>query len=194
MLTNLIIPVQDTESAKFEYEGTLSREAYESMVLDRFHRTDKQINDFMHRDRSNNFAYDLPDETDEQYYDVDDSDNEVEVQALLLDSNKNNFDEDYLYDMADSESMFVLIVNVNPEELDDGAESELKYWLDDSMRVWEDDELDKKTKLKVSPPRDLKIELSDGNKYTLENCKIFEDYSDDRYPLYFAMVVEKITL
>ena len=194
MLTNLIIPVQDTESAKFEYEGTLSREAYESMVLDRFHRTDKQINDFMHRDRNNKFAYDLPDETDEQYYDVDDSDNEVEVQALLLDSNKNNFDEDYLYDMADSESMFVLIVNINPEELDDGAESELKYWLDDSMRVWEDDELDKKTKLKVSPPRDLKIELSDGNKYTLENCKIFEDYSDDRYPLYFAMVVEKITL
>ena len=194
MLTNLIIPVQDTESAKFEYEGTLSREAYESMVLDRFHRTDKQINDFMHRDRRNNFAYDLPNETDEQYYDVDDSDNEVEVQALLLDSNKNNFDEDYLYDMADSESMFVLIVNVNPEGLDDGAESELKYWLDDSMRVWEDDELDKKTKLKVSPPRDLKIKLSDGNKYTLENCKIFEDYSDDRYPLYFAMVVEKITL
>ena len=194
MLTNLIIPVQDTESAKFEYEGTLSREAYESMVLDRFHRTDRQIDEFMHRDRSNKFAYDLPDETDEQYYDVDDSDNEVEVQALLLDSDKNNFDEDYLYDMADSESMFVLIVNVNPEELDDGAESELKYWLDDSMRVWEDDELDKKTKLKVSPPRDLKIELSDGNKYTLENCKIFEDYSDDRYPLYFAMVVEKITL
>ena len=194
MLTNLIIPVQDTESAKFEYEGTLSREAYESMVLDRFHRTDRQIDEFMHRDRSNKFAYDLPDDTDEQYYDVDDSDNEVEVQALLLDSDKNNFDEDYLYDMADSESMFVLIVNVNPEELDDGAESELKYWLDDSMRVWEDDELDKKTKLKVSPPRDLKIELSDGNKYTLENCKIFEDYSDDRYPLYFAMVVEKITL
>ena len=194
MLTNLIIPVQDTESAKFEYEGTLSREAYESMVLDRFHRTDRQIDEFMHRDRSNKFAYDLQDETDEQYYDVDDSDNEVEVQALLLDSNKNNFDEDYLYDMADSESMFVLIVNVNPEEVDDGAESELKYWLDDSMRVWEDDELDKKTKLKVSPPRDLKIELSDGNKYTLENCKIFEDYSDDRYPLYFAMVVEKITL
>ena len=194
MLTNLIIPVQDTESAKFEYEGTLSREAYESMVLDRFHRTDRQIDEFMHRDRTNKFAYDLPDDTDEQYYDVDDSDNEVEVQALLLDSNKNNFDEDYLYDMADSESMFVLIVNVNPEELDDGAESELKYWLDDSMRVWEDDELDKKTKLKVSPPRDLKIELSDGNKYTLENCKIFEDYSDDRYPLYFAMVVEKITL
>ena len=194
MLTNLIIPVQDTESAKFEYEGTLSREAYESMVLDRFHRTDRQIDEFMHRDRSNKFAYDLPDETDEQYYDADDSDNEVEVQALLLDSNKNNFDEDYLYDMADSENMFVLIVNVNPEELDDGAESELKYWLDDSMRVWEDDELDKKTKLKVSPPRDLKIELSDGNKYTLENCKIFEDYSDDRYPLYFAMVVEKITL
>lgn len=194
MLTNLIIPVQDTESAKFEYEGTLSREAYESMVLDRFHRTDRQINEFMHRDRSNKFAYDLPDDIDEQYYDVDDSDKEVKVQALLLDSNKNNFDEDYLYDMADSESMFVLIVNVNPEELDDGAESELKYWLDDSMRVWDDDELDKKTKLKVSPPRDLKIELSDGNKYTLENCKIFEDYSDDRYPLYFAMVVEKITL
>ena len=65
MLTNLIIPVQDTESAKFEYEGTLSREAYESMVLDRFHRTDRQIDEFMHRDRSNKFAYDLPDETDE---------------------------------------------------------------------------------------------------------------------------------
>ena len=193
MITNLIIPVQDTESAKFEYEGNLTREAYESMVLDRFHRTDRQIDEFMHRDRSNKFAYDLRDNNSE-YYDGEDTDSEVEVQALLLDSSKKNFDEDFLFDMADRENMFVLIVNVNPEELDDGAESELKYWLDDSMRVWGDDDLDKKTKLEVSPPRNLKIVLSDGNKYTLQNCKIFEDYSDDRYPIYFAMIVEKITL
>ena len=193
MITNLIIPVQDTESAKFEYEGNLTREAYESMVLDRFHRTDRQIDEFMHRDRSNKFAYDLRDDNND-YYDGEDTDNEVEVQALLLDSSKKNFDEDFLFDMADRENMFVLIVNVNPEELDDGAESELKYWLDDSMRVWGDDDLDKKTKLEVSPPRNLKIVLSDGNKYTLQNCKIFEDYSDDRYPIYFAMIVEKITL
>ena len=42
MLTNLIIPVQDTESAKFNYDGNLTRDAYESMVLDQFHRNDRK--------------------------------------------------------------------------------------------------------------------------------------------------------
>lgn len=193
MITNLIIPVQDTESAKFEYEGNLTREAYESMVLDRFHKTDRQIDEFMHRDRSNKFAYDLIGDNNE-YYDVEDAINEIEVEALLLDSNKNNFSEDFLFDLADSDRMFLLLVNINPENLDDNAESELKYWLDDSSRIFNDDDLDKKTKLEALPPMNLKIVLSDGNKYTLQNCKIFEDYSDDRYPIYFAMIVEKITL
>ena len=194
MLTNLIIPVQDTESAQFKYDGTLTREAYEDMVLDKFHRTDKQIDAFLHRDRSRDFAYDLPDQNSYgEYYD-EDEDNEVEVQALLLDSSRNNFSEDFLFNKADEEKMFVLIVNINPEGLDEDAESEIKYWLDDSYRVLDDKDLDSETKLKALPPRDLKIVLSDGNKYTLKNCKIFEDYSDDRYPLYFALIVEKITL
>ena len=193
MLTNLIIPVQDTESAKFNYEGTLTREAYEDMVLDKFHRTDKQIDAFLHRDRSRDFSYDLPGQDGYGEYYGDD-DNEVEVQALLLDSSRNDFDEDFLFDKADDEEMFVLIVNINPEGLDEDAESELKYWLDDSYRVLSDEDLDSETKLKALPPRDLKIVLSDGNKYTLKNSKIFEDYSDDKFPLYFAIIVEKITL
>jgi hypothetical protein len=194
MLTNLIIPVQDTESAQFKYEGTLTRDAYEDMVLDRFRRTDKQIDAFLHRDKSRDFSYDLHENNNyDEYYDGDD-DNEVEVQALLLDSGRNNFDEEFLFDKADEEDMFVLIININPEGLDEDAESEIKYWLDDSYRVLGDEELDSETKLKALPPRDLKIVLSDGNKYTLNNCKIFEDYSDDRYPLYFATIVEKITL
>lgn len=194
MLTNLIIPVQDTESAQFKYEGTLTRDAYEDMVLDKFRRTDKQIDAFLHRDKSMDFSYDLRDDDGYgEYYDGND-DNEVDVQALLLDSDRNNFDEDFLFDKADEEDMFVLIININPEGLDEDAESEIKYWLDDSYRVLGDEELDSETKLKALPPRDLKIVLSDGNKYTLKNCKIFEDYSDDKYPLYFATIVEKITL
>lgn len=194
MLTNLIIPVQDTESAQFKYDGTLSREAYEDMVLDKFHKTDKQIDAFLHRDRSRDFVYDLPNQNSYgEYYDEND-DNEVEVEALLLDSNKNNFDEDFLFDKADEEGMFVLIININSEKIDEDAESEIKYWLDDSFRVLSDDSLDSETKLRALPPRDLKILLSDGNKYTLQNCKIFEDYSNDKYPLYFATIVEKITL
>lgn len=194
MLTNLIIPVQDTESAQFKYEGTLTRDAYEDMVMDKFRRTDKQIDAFLHRDRSRDFSYDLRDNDGYgEYYDGND-DNEVEVQALLLDSDRNNFNEDFLFDKADEEDMFVLIININPEGLNEDAESEIKYWLDDSYRVLSDEELDSETKLKALPPRDLKIVLSDGNKYILKNCKIFEDYSDDRYPLYFATIVEKITL
>ena len=194
MLTNLIIPVQDTESAQFKYDGTLTRDAYEDMVMDKFRRTDKQIDAFLHRDRSREFYHDISNDVGSGgYYEFND-DNEVEVQALLLDSNRNNFDEDFLFDKVDEEDMFVLIVNINPEGLDEDAESEIKYWIDDSFRVLDDDELDSETKLKALPPRYLKIELSDGNKYTLKNCKIFEDYSDEKYPLYFAIIVEKITL
>lgn len=194
MIANIFIPVADTESAKFEFQGNLSREAYENMVYENFRRTDKQVDAFMHRDRNRGFVYDVEDEQNGEYYDDSFNDKDVEFEALLLDSDRNDFEEDELFDLADSENMFVLIINVNPDGLDEDAESEIKYWLEDSLRVWRDEEIDKRTKLLTSPPRDLKIVLSDGNKYTLKNCKIFEDYSDDRFPLYFALIVEKITL
>ena len=193
MLTNLIIPVQDTESAEFRYDGNLTREAYETAVLDHFNKTDRQIDAFLHRDRSrNNFTYDLNDNGYNEYNEIY-TDNEVEVEALLLDGNRVDFKEDFLFDMIDEGRMFILIVNINPEGINEDAESEIKYWLEDSFRVWNDDTIDRSTKLKVTPPRDLKIKLSDGQTYTLGNCKIFEDYSDDRFPLYFAMLVERIT-
>ena len=193
MLTNLIVTVQDTESGSFAYEGNLTRETYEEMVMDKFNRTNKQVDDFVHgyrEYRPNNFAYDLPRE--EEYYEGPDNDAEVEVQALLLDGNRNDFNEDFLFDHIDDGRMFVMLVNLNPETIDCNAESEIRYWIDDSMRVWEDEQLDKQTKLLASPPRDFKIVLSDGHKYTLSNCKLFENYEDDRFPLYFAMIVEKI--
>lgn len=194
MIANIFIPVADTESAKFEFQGNLSRETYENMVYENFRRTDKQVDAFMHRDKSRGFAYEIGDSQSNDYYDDSYNDKEAEFEALLLDSDRDEFSEEELFRLADSENMFVLIVNVNPDGLDEDAESEIKYWLEDSLRVWRDEEIDKRTKLLTSPPRDLKIVLSDGNKYTLKNCKIFEDYSDEKFPLYFALIVEKITL
>ena len=77
-----------------------------------------------------------------------------------------------------------MIVNLNPTTIDPDAESEIRYWLEDSLRVWRDEALDQRTKILSSPERDLKIVLSDGVKHTLSKCKIFEEYSDEKYPLF----------
>lgn len=191
MITKLLIPVNNTDDGKFEYDGNLSRSDYENMVMDNFRRTDRQVDAFMHGRGGYHNPY--VSEIDNRDYSELDNDVDVEVEAFLQDSNKNEFNEQTFFDRFDDGRMFVLIVNINPMDIDGNVESEIKYWLDDSYRVWSDDSLDQRTKLLTSPYRDLKIVLSDGNKYRLSNCKVFEDYSDDKFPFYFAMIVEKIT-
>ncbi len=184
MINKFYILVNDSDNMSFESKQ-LSNQEFASM-LDEYMNTHKESS-YVYGTHNN--LYKNLDEIKDVEYKF----SEKEFEALVLDSNKKEFNEEKFYQLYEEGKNFVVILNVNPESIDFDAESEIKYWLDDSLAIWEDEKLDKKTKLLSSPTRELKIVLSDGNKYTLNNCKIFEDYSTDKYPIYFAMFVEKIT-
>lgn len=190
MVTNLIIPVQNMD-ADFHYEGNLSNDEYNRMQLEHFNNTYGRVGDFLEGKELTygQYGYEI---RDKNPYNVVNEDSDVEVETLILNSNKGEFTEEDFYNYLKNGSKFLMIVNMNPTTIDPDAESEIRYWVEDSMRVWNDDELDKKTKIMTTPPRDLKIILSDGVKHVLKNCKIFENYSDEKYPLYFAVFVEQI--
>lgn len=191
----IIIPVIDTERGSFSYNGNISREEYDDMVMDNFRRTNGRVNQFVNNMRNNVSnvqsrwgVRDVVNDKDipETYY------NYCEAQAFIQDAKKNDISEDVVLGHVTDGKMFILIVNINPNTVNEEAESELRFWMDDSRRVHEDISLtDNKVKLMRLPTRDLGIKLG-GKNYIMTGCKILENYSDRKYPYHFAFIVTKI--
>ena len=192
MLTKLIIPVIDTESGKFAYNGKLSREDYGNMVMDKFLKTNNQMNRFVENMRRGilntpqNVAYSST--VHREYPDI--KYNFFESDVFIQDAKKQNIDETFFEPYIENGKMFILILNINPN-MEPDAESEIRFWLDDSKRIHNDQFIDTQTRLKALPIRGLKILIKD-KEYILEGCKILQDYSDKKYPFKFAIIVEKI--
>lgn len=194
MLTKLIIPVIDTESGRFDYNGELTRDEYGEMVMDKFLATNNQMNMFVDNIRrgisnvpqniqfSSTVRRDFPD-IKYNFFDTD---------VFVENGKKENIDETFFEKYINNGEMFILILNVNPN-MEPDAESELRFWIDDSKKIHNDPMIDTKTKLKALPQRGLKI-LIGKQEYVLEGCKILQDYPDEKYPFKFAIIVEKITL
>lgn len=193
MLTKLIIPVIDTESLDFDFRGNLTRDEYGEMVMDKFLATNNQMNRFadnIRRGISNipqNIQYsstvhrDFPDFKFNFY----------ETDVYVENSKKENIDESFFDNYIEKNKMCILILNVNPN-MEPDAESELRFWLDDSKKIYNDKMIDTKTRLKALPQRGLKI-LIGKKEYILEGCKVLQDYPDEKYPFKFAIIIEKIT-
>lgn len=193
MLTKLIIPVIDTESLDFDFRGNLTRDEYGEMVMDKFLATNNQMNRFadnIRRGISNipqNIQYsstvhrDFPDFKFNFY----------ETDVYVENSKKENIDETFFDNYIEKNKMCILILNVNPN-MEPDAESELRFWLDDSKKIYNDKMIDTKTRLKALPQRGLKI-LIGKKEYILEGCKVLQDYPNEKYPFKFAIIVEKIT-
>lgn len=193
MLTNIIIPVINTENNDFEYKGELSRTNYDNLVMENFLQTDKQISQFLQNGcktttNINEINGYIPNNDisipDVQY-------DECECEAFIQDSKKNDIAIDFFDAYRNNGNMFILIVNINPNTLNGDCESELKYWIDDSAKIQNDRDLDTETKLKILPPKNLKIKLGDITG-ELNDCKILQNYSDKKYPFHFAIIVNKI--
>lgn len=197
MLTKIYIPVIDTESGEYKYEGNLSREAYESMVLDNFLATNNEMNRFAY-----NLAHGISNIDDRRVnrnsgnqgtgpeikYDF------YEAEAFIQNSKREDVDSDFFKEHSSKGDMFLLLINVNPNSIDGDSESELRFWIGDSLKIHKDPTLDDKTRLETLPKRSLKIKIDDSDEKLgiLKNCKILQDFSDKKYPFKFAIIVEKI--
>ena len=195
MLTKLIIPVPDTESGKFEFNGKLSREDFENMSYNQYLSTNNDMNRFTYNishgisnvnKRMTDYAEGQEDDSPDLLYKF------CEAEVFIQNAKKKEIDKEFLLNHIEKGDMFILILNINPNSLDGDAESEIRFWIDDSLGVHRDDELDDKTKLKILPTRWFFLDI-DGQRAVIDNCKILQDYSSKKWPFNFAIIVEKIT-
>ena len=203
MIVKFIIPVINTESGDYSYNGReMSDEQYFEMIEQHAWDTRGMMNNLINNIRNQRNVYDnrridddglLPDieiKNDEYKFDY------CESEALIQTSNSEELDITGLDNFVSKGKKFLININVNPNSLEPDAESELRRWMDESKNVLNDETLDNKTKLLALPLREFIIDTSDSkNKtnplYQLEGCKILKVY-EEKYPFYFSLMVEKI--
>jgi hypothetical protein len=121
-------------------------------------------------------------------YDIENVDKNKEIdytfsesEALLLDGDDNDIQTQDLYDLVAEGKKCLLKININPNSLDEDAESEIRKWLDESDKVLNDNKLDNKTMLLSLPLRDFIIDTAtDGDEskpiFHIINCRVIQIY------------------
>lgn len=180
MLSKLIIPVIDTENSTFETDVKMSNEEFkylQEQALIEKNDINKGIRNHRNTDEhiSNTTKY-----------------NTFKSECLFLTPRKEEINEDFFINLLDRENAFLLLININPNDMHNNAEEEIKFWADDSDRILNDYTLDDRTRIKALPIKTLGIELN-GEDYNLINCKLIENRSDRKFPFYYIILVEKIS-
>jgi hypothetical protein len=180
MLSKLIIPVIDTENSTFETDVKMSNEEFrylQEQALIEKNNINKGIRNYRNTDEhiSNTTKY-----------------NTFKSECLFLTPRKEEINEDFFINLFDRENAFLLLININPNDMHNNAEEEIKFWADDSDRILNDYTLDDRTRIKALPIKTLGIELN-GEDYNLINCKLIENRSDRKFPFYYIILVEKIS-
>ena len=214
MIVKFIIPVIDTESGDYSFNGRdFSMDEYFDMLNDHVDRTNSMMNKF-----ARNYArkYDKESGIRHDEYDIkegvvisrgailpsmdinaEDNFDFSESQAFIQDIDSNDLQIDGLDGFVKSGKKFLMKININPTSMDGDAESEMRNWIDESNSILLDEDLDNKTMLMALPLRDFIIDTNGdddkkGDKpiYQLLGCKILKIL--DKYPYYFTLMVEKI--
>lgn len=181
MLSNLIITVIDTENSKFETDVRMTNEEFEYLreqaMIEKNNINKGLINPSLKNEHINDTT---------KYVDY-------KCECLFLGAKKQEINEEYFEKLLENQEMFLLLLNINPNDIHNNAEEELRFWADDSNKILLDKTLDDRTKLKVLPIKTFGIELK-GVDYKLINCKLIENRSDKKFPFYYIIMVEKIKL
>lgn len=179
MLSKLIISVIDTENSTFETDVKMTNEEYkyleEQAIIEKNNINKGFINGSLTKEHFVNTT---------KY-------NDYKCECLFLDAKKQEINEEYFEKLLENQEMFLLLLNINPNDIHNNAEEELRFWTDDSNKILLDKTLDDRTKLKVLPIKTFGIELK-GVDYKLINCKLIENRSDRKFPFYYIIMVDKI--
>ena len=189
MIVKLIIPVVDTDHINCDTDINMTREEYGDMAYNTYKRNDKAIDAYTKGYRS---PVDLYEREDSRTHYNDLTFDNIECEAQIMDVKKQEISDEWLKEYVYNGKMLLLIVNVNPSDIDPNVESELRFWMDDSGRLLNDTTLDDTTKLKYLPTRSFKI-VTDEGEYKIENCKLVENRSDENFPYCFVIIIEKIS-
>lgn len=194
MITKLYIPIIDLSRANFDYGRNLSNEEMANMEYEKFRRTDRQVDNYvtqMQYRKDNRWDVREARNYRRDFSNVIDEDEYVECEAFFADSKKKEVSEEF-FSEHDNGKKFIITININPNSLEQEAESELRYWRDDSNGVLNDKTMDNQTKIECLMRRDLGIELG-GTRKKLEDCRIIADFSNKDFPYYYGILVSKIS-
>ena len=110
-----------------------------------------------------------------------------EVSCPILNQVKNPIQGFELIKCRMENLMFVLFVDIPIQTIDSDIESELRFWVRDSMEINIHHEIPENERLKMLPTKDLKIKVGDVDG-TLVKCRVV----DFQKPFRIALLVEKI--
>ena len=158
-----------------------------------FQETDRRVGRFV-----DNMARGISniDPRGRRFYNVEDANHpdieydDEEIEVFVTDSKRTDIGEDFFEKHLKVGDMFILILNINPNTLSGDAESEVRFWMDDSMKVINDRRLPDDVKLKSLPGREYGLIVGDKTVF-LSNCKMVQNYSKKNSPFNFAIIVEK---
>ena len=204
MKTTIRIPVVDTESGRFEYDGQLTREQYGEMEYDQFRRTNRQVQNYVdYLDGRYGAAPFKPRmvEYKEDEHVADIKYTYTEAEAIILDANGRDIDVEGIRSHNNGK-MFILIFDINPESIDYDGSAELRYWMWDSDKVLNDREIDRKTGFQMLPYFNFTILVTEGDgenrktvqEISLKNCKMVANYSSKQKLYKFAIKIEKMEI
>ena len=189
-ITRIYFPVMNLDNGDFSYDKEISTEELIRLQEEQFRRTDANVDRYVHgygRSGGGSGMFELSERKA-----VLDETNSIPFECNVQGVNDNIIiDSAFFENKLNDGKMFILRMNINPTVIDIDGESELRFWLDDSKKLLEDRTLDNNTKLKHLPKRDIGIDV-EKNKYMLRGCKIIERRCSDKFPYYFAVIVEKI--
>lgn len=186
MLTKLIIPVINTENLNFKTNREYSTETLIRMEEQELLYKKNMVDDYFSGNINQNTQRNNVTQNDKTKYDFFKSD------CLFLNIKKEDIKEDFFMELLETQKMFLMLINVNPNDMDNNAEEELRFWVDDSMRILNDNMIDNSAKLRVLPTKTFGIEINEKD-YQLLNCKLIENHSDNKFPFNYIIMVEKIT-
>lgn len=186
--TKVWLPVINTENGDFSYDGEISTDDIIRMQDEQFMRTNRNVERFVSGQQAVG-GHDIYDPVSGKK--VRDEVDLLPMECVIQGARQSiTVDEDFFAKHRAEGKMFIVRININPN-MDRDAESELRFWLEDSMRILKDKYLDERTKLKSLPKMDLKVDVG-PTRMTMSGCKIVENICNRTFPYYFAIIVEKL--
>jgi hypothetical protein len=162
------MPDIDYDSNTFSYDGTLNSDEYINMM-----KKEDNIGNALKETLSNNFEdigkYASFGAVGKKNVSVKYRYNQCE--ANILDIEKKEIDEEYIESKVKSQEQFILIIQMNPDNMDEDFEVGIKDWKYSHENISNYKGATDEWKLIHEPSRNLRIEIENGV-YNLINCKI----------------------
>lgn len=110
-----------------------------------------------------------------------------ELSCPIMNMRKNIMQPEELVKCRMENLMFIMIIDI-PKNIDSDVESELRFWVRDSMEINVHHEIPEDERLRMLPTKDLKLKIDDIEG-TLVKCRVI----DFQKPFRIMLMVERFT-